>query len=191
MRTPRFSPALSLRASASDARFPLAVVALLALTLTAANPRAALAQESGIAVGATAPGAAVVTLDGRPANLADFIGRTPVVLEFWATWCPLCRRLEPAMRAAQEKYAGRVTFVSVGVSDNQSPERQQRYVTERKLGGTFVFDATGMAVAAYKVPHTSYVVVIDRAGEIVYTGVGDAQNIDAAVAAAFRAKDGR
>ena len=41
------------------------------------------------------------------------------------------------------------------------------------------------AVAAYKVPHTSYVVVIDRAGTVVYTGVGGEQNVAAAIAKAF------
>ena len=39
----------------------------------------------------------------------------------------------------------------------------------------------GEATAAYKVPHTSYVVVIDRAGKVVYTGVGGKQDIEAAL----------
>ena len=89
------------------------------------------------------------------------------------------------MQAAREKYADRVTFVSVGVRDNQTAEKQRAYATEKHIGGELVFDRDGKAVAAYKVPHTSYVVVVDRSGHVVYTGVGTEQNIDAAIANAF------
>jgi two-component sensor histidine kinase len=74
-----------------------------------------------------------------------------------------------------------VTFVSVGVPQNQTPERQREYATKNQLAGEFVFDRDGAAIAAYKVPHTSYVVVIDKSGKVVYTGVGPEQDIEAAV----------
>jgi thiol-disulfide isomerase/thioredoxin len=144
-----------------------------------------LAQEGGIAVGAMAPAAAVQMLDGKAADLSQYVGKTPVVLEFWATWCPLCKKLEPVMQTARDKYAGRVTFVSVGVKDNQTAAKQLAFVNEMHIGGTFVFDHDGKAVAAYKAPHTSYVVVIDKTGKVVYTGVGPEQDIDAAVAKAL------
>ncbi len=143
------------------------------------------AQDTGILVGATAPSAAVESLDGKAMNLSDYYGEKPVVLEFWATWCPLCRKLEPSMKAAQTKYAGKVNFVSVGVSSNQSPVRQKAYADKQKLGGEFVFDKSDAATKAFSVPHTSYVVVIDRNRKVVYTGVGDDQDIDAAVAKAM------
>ena len=139
------------------------------------------AQDMGIKVGAIAPAAAVVAMDGTPMDLADFYGDKPVVLEFWATWCPLCRKLEPAMQAARVKHAGRVTFVSVGVSSNQTPERQLAHATKQKMGGAFVFDRDDKATAAFSVPHTSYVVVIDRKRKVVYTGVGESQDIEAAL----------
>ena len=143
------------------------------------------AQEAGIALGAQAPGAAVESLDGKAVNLTQFIGEKPVVLEFWATWCPLCKKLEPAFQAAHEKYGDKVTFVSVGVNNNQTPDKQKAYATDKHIGGTFVFDRDGKAVAAYKAPHTSYVVVINGDGKVVYTGVGGEQDVDAAVAKAF------
>lgn len=158
--------------------------AFAALSVAASSHRA-FAQEAGIAVGAMAPSAAVQMLDGKTTDLSQYIGKTPVVLEFWATWCPLCKKLEPAMQAAREKYASRVTFVSVGVKDNQTAEKQMAYVKEMHIGGNFVFDRDGKAVAAYKAPHTSYVVVIDKMGKVVYTGVGPDQNIDDAVAKAL------
>jgi len=155
---------------------------LLALTLIVlAMPRGALAQEMGITVGSTAPAASVESLDGAVMDLGRLYGSKPVVLEFWATWCPLCKKLEPAMQAARSKYADRVQFVGVGVSANQSAEKQKSYVEKQLMGGTFVFDRDGAAVKAYAVPHTSYVVVIDAHGKVVYTGVGAEQDIDAAV----------
>jgi thiol-disulfide isomerase/thioredoxin len=148
------------------------------------------AQEGGIPVGTSAPGAPVFTLDGKAVDLSAYLGKTPVVFEFWATWCPLCKKLEPAMAAAHREYAGRVRFVSVGVPDNQSPDRQKAYVDEKHLEGDFVFDRDSKAIAAYKVPHTSYIVVVNVGGKVVYTGVGADQDISAAVGKAFDMRDG-
>ncbi len=139
----------------------------------------------GISVGATAPGAAVETLDGKVVDLNQFIGKKPVVMEFWATWCPLCRKLEPQMQALRKEYGDRVNFVNVGVPQNQTPERQQAHVTKEAMGGVFVFDRNSSAIAAYMVPHTSYVVVVDAAGKVVYTGVGPEQNVGEALRKAF------
>ena len=164
------------------ARFAFAA----ALTMIVATPRSAAAQiqmwDVGLKVGAEAPTAVVERLDGGTVNLADFYGRQPVVLEFWATWCPLCRKLEPSLQAAREKYDGKVTFVSVGVPANQTPEKQKAYVEDRKLTGVFTFDRSSAAMKAFAVPHTSYIVVVGPDRRVAYTGVGDDQDIDAVLA---------
>jgi peroxiredoxin len=92
--------------------------------------------------------------------------------------------MEPSLQAARERFAGKVTFVGVGVSSNQSAEKQGEYVREKKLTGTWVFDADGAAMKAYAVPHTSYVVIVGADRRILYTGVGGDQNIEAALAKA-------
>lgn len=154
-------------------------------------PRNARAQEAGIMLAASAPGAAVETLDGKQVDLGTYLHGKPAVLEFWATWCPLCKQMEPAMESARMKYAGRVTFVSVGVKDNQTAAKQKAYAESKHIGGEFVFDRDGKAVAAYKVPHTSYLVVVDAMGKVVYTGVGPEQDVDAAVAKGLGMEGGR
>jgi thiol-disulfide isomerase/thioredoxin len=155
----------------------------MTLAALAFAPVVALAQDSGIMLGTEAPAAEVTTLDGKPANLKQHIGKGPVVMEFWATWCPVCKELEPAMSALTTKYAGKVTFVNVAVSVNQKPALVQRYVTSHKMGGIQYFDAKGDATELYDVPATSYVVVIDKAGRVVYSGVGGDQGpkIEAAI----------
>jgi thiol-disulfide isomerase/thioredoxin len=143
------------------------------------------AQESGIPVGNLAPGAKLETLDGKLEELAQYIGKKPVVMEFWATWCPNCKELEPALLAAQKKYAGTVQFVGVAVSVNESPELVRRYVEKHGLAGVQFYDRKGTAIDAYDVPATSFVVVINKAGKIVYTGLGGTQDLEAAIRKAF------
>lgn len=152
----------------------------LAVMVVAARP--VQAQAGGIAVGASAPAVEQLEmLGGGMFQLSSVVGKKPVVLEFWATWCPLCKKIEPAMQQARERYGERVVFVGVGVPENQTMERQQQFVTERKMSGLYVFDRHNAASKAFQVPHTSYVVVMDAAGKVVYTGVGGDQDIDAAV----------
>ena len=159
------------------------LIAALVLLLA---PGIARSQGAGIPVGSEAPAAMVQLMDGTPVDIASFYGEKPVVLEFWATWCPLCRALEPQLQAARAKYAGKVSFVGVGVSSNQSAERQQAYLTKRQMSGDYVFDADNAAQKAFAAPHTSYVVVVDRNRKVVYTGGGAEQDIEAAVKLGMR-----
>lgn len=146
-----------------------------------AAPAAGAQNDIGIALGATAPGAVVQTLDGKAINLSQYLGKGPVLLEFWATWCSNCKELEPTLLKLVKQYAPRVTFVDVAVSVNQSPERVKRYVEKYHYTHHTVYDTNGNAVTAYNVPATSYVVLVDKAGKVVYTGLGGDQDLEAAI----------
>lgn len=154
------------------------VVAAAALALA---PSLAHAQDLGIAVGEKAPGGPLETMTGQTVDLSTMLGKTPVVIEFWATWCGNCKQLEPAIRAAMTKHAGKVRFVTVAVSINQSYERVKAWQAANKLGGDLLYDRKGTVSGAYEAPATSYVVVVDKTGKIVYTGVGGDQDIEAAI----------
>jgi thiol-disulfide isomerase/thioredoxin len=157
---------------------------LSALILTAAAtftaPSTVLAQDSGLELGTQAPSAMLHTLDGKPVDLAK-LAKGPAVIEFWATWCENCDHLLPAMQRAQAKYGKQVTFVAVAVSVNQSPRRVQLHAAKYKVPGVQLFDTKGEATGKWDVPATSHVVVLDRRGRVVYTGVGGDQDIEAAI----------
>jgi thiol-disulfide isomerase/thioredoxin len=157
-------------------------LAVLATAALAFAPVALSAQDGGIAVGATAPSATLETLDGKRVDLGTMFGKTPVVLEFWATWCESCEALEPTLQALQKKYAGKVQFASIAVAINQSPERVRRWVARHKPGRDVFYDNAGDAAEKYDAPATSYVVIVDREGRVTYTGVGGKQDLDAAIA---------
>ncbi|MEO8576866.1 MAG: TlpA disulfide reductase family protein [Gemmatimonadales bacterium] len=149
-------------------------------------PLTANAQESGIAVGTKAPSAKVQTLDGKQADLASYIGKTPLLIEFWAFWCPNCKALEPTLLSLQKKYGSKVKFVGVAVSVNETRDRVKAYTTRHGFRHETVFDADGHAAEAYDVPATSYVVVINAKGEVVYTGLGAKQDLESAIRKALK-----
>lgn len=153
----------------------------IGLALLVGGARDARAQ-LGIDVGTKAPAAKVQTLDGRAANLSQVIGKRPAIIEFWATWCPSCRELEPQLQRLHRKYGKTVAFVAVSVSANQKPAIVQRYLRRHAMPWTHFYDAAGEATGAYDVPATSYIVVVDRTGTVVYTGLGGDQKLEPVLA---------
>ena len=149
--------------------------------LIASAPRVLGAQDVGLEVGSTAPAAKVHTLDGKEADLAQYIGKTPIVMEFWAIWCPNCKELEPTLLSVSKKYGAQVKFVGIAVSVNETPEKVKAFVEKHGLPGEQFFDTKGNASGAYDAPATSYVVVVNKAGKVVYTGLGGKQNLEAAI----------
>jgi thiol-disulfide isomerase/thioredoxin len=157
----------------------VSIVALVAASCLAAVP--VLAQDLGIEVGARAPAVIVQALDGKQVDLGQYIGKTPMLIEFWATWCPNCRELMPTLLDAEKKYGKRVKFVALAVAINQSPERVRRFLAAHPLPHDTFYDVEGRAAGAFDAPATSYVVVLDKTGRVVYTGLGGKQNLDAAL----------
>jgi thiol-disulfide isomerase/thioredoxin len=169
----------------------LAVAALAARSTLDARPMHAASgthtattayQDVGIPVGSMAPAAALQRLDGSKVDLKSYYGTRPVLIEFWASWCENCKALEPTLKAAHQKYGGQVTFLGVAVTVSQSVPRVKAYMEQHKLPLEMLWDAEGNATDAYKVPATSYVVLIDKGGKVVYGGVGGSQKLDAAIA---------
>jgi thiol-disulfide isomerase/thioredoxin len=132
-------------------------------------------------VGDTAPVLSVHDLDGQPVDLGQWIGRTPVFLEFWATWCMSCAALRPAVQAAAATYGTRVEFVGINVTVGDPRAAVRAYLAENDPPWRTLYDDEGASQRAYDVAATSYVVIIDRTGRIVYTGMGGSQSFAAAL----------
>ena len=80
-------------------------------------------------VGRPAPELAIRTFDGRVYDLAQLRG-TPVVLNFWASWCVACRQEAPVLAAAANRSAGRIQFLGADFQD--SDQAAKAYEAEIK-----------------------------------------------------------
>jgi len=162
----------------SPVRTFAAVAVVLAMS-SIASP--AHAQDLGIEVGSKAPVVTVQALDGKQVDLGQYIGKTPMLIEFWATWCANCRELMPTLLEAEKKFGKKVKFVALAVAINQSPERVRRFIAAHPLPHDTFYDTDGKAAGAFDAPATSYVVVLDKSGRVVYTGLGGKQDLEAAL----------
>ena len=164
-----------------NARRAIALACVAAVAVSSA-----LRAQEGLAVGSRPPATAPLeTLDGKAADLQQFIGKSAVLFEFWASWCPNCRALEPQIASLAKQYAGRLQVVTVAVSVNQPIALVRKHLARHPLPGVVLYDRRGFASEAYDAPATSYVVIVNAKGVVVYTGSGGGQKLAAAVAKAF------
>lgn len=138
---------------------------LLLLIVSLAGPAACAPRESGQAPAVPAPAFKVQDLQGRTLSLADYKGKV-LVINFWATWCPPCRREIPDLVDAYAELKGRgLEIIGLSVDDTTGPELLDWI---REKGVTYpVALATPEIVAAYEpgdyIPAT---IIVDRKGLI-------------------------
>lgn len=124
----------------------------------------------GPQVGDPAPEFALRALDGDTVRLSDFAGR-PVLVNFWASWCPPCRAEMPRFEEAHA--AGRVVVLGVNTldADNEAEAR----AAARDLGVTFpvLFDEQGDAQRAYSVRGLPTTFLVGPDGRILAVHPGE------------------
>lgn len=119
--------------------------------------------------GHPAPTFTLTTLDGKTFTLPEK-PTTPIVLNFWATWCGPCRAELPALQAASERYGDRVQIVAVDQAEKA--QTVQEYVDELGLTFTIPMDAELSISDRYNVVGLPTTFFIDTDGMIqrVWTG---------------------
>ncbi len=121
------------------------------------------------AIGHPAPEITLTNTNGQTFKLSDLRG-TPVVLNFWATWCPPCRAELPELQAASERLTGQVAVI--GVNQGEAPADVQAFAQQLGLTFEIPLDTRMEASRLYLVRSLPTTFFIDRAGVVRQMQVG-------------------
>jgi len=122
-----------------------------------------------------APDFSLEKLGGGTISLAEYKGRKGVVLDFFATWCPNCRRDVPKLNSLYEKYKDQIEVIGIDLHEDESTVR--KFV--EKYGVTFpVVIDSGSVARNYGVRYTNFHVLIDKDGNAIKAIPGDISESD-------------
>lgn len=120
-----------------------------------------------------APDFTVTDGGGNRVSTADLSGK-PVILNFWATWCPPCRSELPVFDKLYRQYGNEVSFMMIDLTDGyrETVEGVKKFMSENGYTFPVYYDTEGSAAEAYNVSSIPFTVAVGRNGNIVGTHLG-------------------
>lgn len=131
-----------------------------------------VSKESGI-IGSQAPGFTLEDLSGKEVSLEDFEGKT-VLLNFWATWCPPCRKEIPDLiNLYKNQQENDIVVIGLSVDKRVSEAQLKKFVSEYEINYPVLDGSDAKIDADYGgirgIPTTF---LIDKKGQIRHKWVG-------------------
>ena len=120
-----------------------------------------------------APDFTVFDAEGNAVRLSDWVG-TPVILNFWASWCSPCKSEMPDFEIAYQQYGDEIQFMMVNLTDNQQETLQSASAFLADAAYTFpvFFDTQLSAAIAYGVTSIPATYFVNAEGNLVAYGRG-------------------
>jgi len=113
------------------------------------------------------------TFEKQPVALQALIGKKPVYLKFWATWCLDCRRELPGLEQTYLQYRDKIAIFAVNLNINETDEAIRSLQQKNKLTIPILMDNNGTIAGNFEFKGTPFHVLINAQGEVVYTTYKD------------------
>ena len=121
----------------------------------------------------TAPDFEIKDAYGMNGKLSNHFGK-PIVVNFWATWCPFCVQELPLFDKYAREYSGDIDFMIVDLADGyrETIEMAKKYVADYGYSFPVYFDTTGGSMYAYGITGIPVTLFIDSDGNLMTQHVG-------------------
>ncbi len=121
-------------------------------------------------IGSKAKDFTIKDLEGNDVSLSSFKGK-PIVLNFWATWCPYCRKERAELNELHDKYHEK-GLVILSISNDRSAKKVIDYLKKKPARFIVLHDRDEKATAPYEVYALPTNLLIDRNGIVRHKFTG-------------------
>ncbi|MBP9733643.1 MAG: TlpA family protein disulfide reductase [Candidatus Omnitrophica bacterium] len=132
---------------------------------------AILTAGSAIAAEPSAPTFKLKDLAGKTVRVSSFRDKSPVLLAFWATWCPYCMKQIANLNQLEDAF-GPDELAVLAVNSREGRGKVLEYVKQRGIRYRVLLDAKGLVTEKYGVSGFPFMVLIDTNGNIAATDYG-------------------
>ncbi|MCU7940050.1 MAG: TlpA family protein disulfide reductase [gamma proteobacterium symbiont of Bathyaustriella thionipta] len=117
-----------------------------------------------------APGFSLLDMDGVKHQLSDYKGQ-PVIINFWATWCPPCRAEMPSMERAWNKIKDEcIAMLAINVGEDE--DTVFTFLGDYPANFTILLDQSGAVSEQWPVRGLPTTFIVSPDGQIVYRAIG-------------------
>ena len=109
--------------------------------------------------------------DNKPISLADYQGK-PLLINFWASWCPPCQAETPDLVKAYAKYGDKVQFIGVDLASQDTLSDVTAFVNKYGIKYPLALDTKGAAAAQFEAMAIPTSIFVNREGIVVDRIVG-------------------
>jgi peroxiredoxin len=107
-------------------------------------------------------------LNGHPVDLTEIVGKKPVMLIFWTSWCSDCKDKLPEINELVMKYRHKgMVFIGINTGNSDTIVKARAYIKEHKMSYPNVFDKTGELTRKYELNKPFALVMANQDGKVV------------------------
>lgn len=122
--------------------------------------------------GKVAPDFELLTPENKKLKLSDYKGKV-VIVDFWATWCPPCRKGIPDLVALKSEFKGKgLEIIGISLDQENTLENVKPFIKDNKMNYPVVYGNMDVVAAYGNIQSIPTSFVIDKNGKIVASYVG-------------------
>jgi peroxiredoxin len=120
-----------------------------------------------------APNFKLINIDGKYIELNKEVGKGPILISFWATWCKPCLEEMVEYNKIYSEYKDKgFTLLAISTDTEKTVAKVKPYIKSKNYNFPVLLDSNSEAARKYYAQQMPYTVLIDKNGNVVYSHMG-------------------
>lgn len=111
------------------------------------------------------------SVDGKTLSLSDFKGKV-VIVDFWATWCPPCRKGIPDLVDIKKEFKNKVAIIGISLDSDQTLNNLEPFIKSFGINYPIVLGDQNVVEKYGNINSIPTTFIIDQKGNIVNSYIG-------------------